>query len=123
VADVKTILVVDDESDLRVVLCQTLESMGYDTIPAANGSEAAEKAISHQPDLMLLDVMLPDMDGPAVARMLRQNPVTKDLPIIAISAGFDPAIRRNCLAAGCDDFISKPFTYELLADRVRALLA
>jgi CheY-like chemotaxis protein len=119
---VKKILVVDDDSDLRVFMSQTLDSMGYKPILAANGNEAAEQAISEKPDLILLDVELPDTDGPQIAKSLRNHPVTKDIPIIAVSAEFGSSVRQSCLSAGCNDFIAKPFTYELLEEKLREFL-
>lgn len=115
----KKILVVDDDSDLRVFMSQTLDAMGYKAILAGNGNEAVEKAISEKPDLVLLDVELPDIDGPQIARILRADPVTKDIPIIAVSAEFGSWVRQSCLSAGCNDFIAKPFTYEVLEEKLR----
>lgn len=115
----KKILVVDDDAHLREVMNLTLHSMGYQAITAANGNEGVEKAISESPDLILLDIMLPDVDGRQVARLLRQHPAFKDIPIIAITGSFDT--RRSCLNAGCNDFMSKPFTPELLEEKLRAL--
>jgi len=120
--NMKTILLVDDNSTLRHLMSLTLESMGYKPITAANGNEGVEKAIFSKPDLMLLDVMLPDIDGPQVAKILRHEPATKDIPIIAISAAFRASVRQDCLTAGCNDFIVKPFTSELLGEKLRSFM-
>ena len=120
--DMKTILVVDDNSTLRYLMSLTLQSMGYKPIMAANGTEGVERAIVDKPDLMLLDVMLPDINGPQVAEILRHKPVTKDIPIIAISAAFGSSLRQACLTAGCNDFIPKPFTSELLGEKLRSFI-
>jgi two-component system alkaline phosphatase synthesis response regulator PhoP len=120
--NMKTILVVDDNSTLLHLMSLTLQSMGYKPITAANGNEGVEKAIFDKPDLMLLDVMLPDMDGPQVAKILRHEPTTKDIPIIAISAAFGTSVRRACLTAGCNDFMLKPFTNELLGEKLRSFI-
>lgn len=101
-------------------MSQTLDSMGYKPIMAKDGNEGIEKAIYDKPDLILLDVMLPDIDGPQVAKILRLHPVTKNIPIIAISAAFGSEVRQRCLSAGCNEFMAKPFTYTLLAEKLRA---
>ena len=116
----KKVLVVEDDSDLRVFISQALDSMGYKPIHAGDGNEAVERAVSDKPDLILLDVMLPAIDGPQAAKILRWHPVTKDIPIIAMSAEFGSWVRQKCLNAGCNDFIAKPFTYELLEEKLRA---
>jgi CheY-like chemotaxis protein len=117
---VKTILVVDDNADLRKVISRILEVVGYNPISAANGNEGVEKAISEKPDLILLDAVLPDMDGPAAARLIRADLTSKDIPIIAMTGVFDSLIRQSCLEAGCNDYLVKPFPYELLNQKLRA---
>lgn len=114
------ILVVDDDPNFRELMNQTLESMGYKPITAANGNEGVEKAIFYKPDLVLLDVMLPDIDGPQVANILRDDPATKNIPIVGMSAAFGFSVRQSYIKVGFTDFIAKPFTYEVLEEKLRA---
>jgi CheY-like chemotaxis protein len=99
-----------------------LEFIGYKPIFAASGGEGIEKAVSEKPDLILLDVLLPDMDGPATARQVRADPRSKDIPIIAVTAAFDSLFRQSCLDAGCNDYLVKPFRYEVLEQKLRTLI-
>ncbi|NIO07873.1 MAG: response regulator [Deltaproteobacteria bacterium] len=116
------ILVVDDNPDLTHILELHLNSLGYDTLPAKSGRQALELAASEQPDLITLDITLPDMDGLEVARSIRQNSKTRDIPIIAVTARFLPEDRAMCIQGGCNDYISKPFTFRHLAARIENLL-
>ncbi len=116
------ILVVEDNSDMVDMLQMTLEHWGYDSIVAKNGREAVDMAASQLPDLVLLDIMMPNMDGLEAARLIRQNPKTHSIPILAVTAKVFPKDREECLQSGCNDYISKPFTLEELASRIEKLL-
>ena len=116
------ILVVDDQVQNIELLEAYLIPQGYDVVKAANGKEALELLSSNPIDLILLDVMMPGMDGFEVARKVRQDSIHKQLPIILVTALHESEDRVKGIEAGCDDFLSKPFDkYELLA-RVRSLL-
>ena len=88
--DRKKILVVDDEKDVLKVLKKGLTSEGYSVITASNGNEAMDLAKSRRPDIIILDVLMPDMDGGEVARRLKDEPETKDIPVIFLTGMFPP---------------------------------
>ncbi len=116
----KKILIVDDNSELLEVLQQGLKQ--YDLILAENGKQAVEIAYTLHPDLILMDLMMPEMDGPQAIGLIRQNLKTHSIPILAISAGFITNINKECAQIGCDDFIAKPFTFTQLGFRIEKLL-
>jgi len=117
----KKILIVEDNADLSKVLELLLKSP-YETISAKNGEEAVDLAVTEIPDLIIMDIIMPEMDGLEATRLIRQNPQTRSIPILAITAGVSIGIERECSQAGCDDFMAKPFTYEQLIPRIRKLL-
>lgn len=102
------ILLVEDDLYLSDVMQRALRSFNYDVMPAENGQEAIEAAISDPPDLIIMDLMMPVLDGFEATKSIRKNPRTKAIPIIAITAQFGPEIRDKCLATGFDDLILKP---------------
>ena len=116
----KKILIVDDNADLLDVLQQGLKQ--YDLILAENGKQAVEIANTLHPDVILMDLMMPEMDGPQAIGLIRQNPKTHSIPILAISADFITNIKEECSRIGCDDFIAKPFTFTQLGFRIEKLL-
>ena len=116
------ILIVDDNSDVREVLRCQLKMLGYVVISAENGYVGIEKASAEQPDLILMDVMMPEMDGWQASRAVRSNPKTKDIPILAATAMCRPADLKACLEAGCNGYIVKPFTMMELERKVRELI-
>jgi two-component system, cell cycle response regulator len=116
-----TILIVDDELAGREALEGVLFLEGYHLVFAENGKEACEKAAEAMPDVILLDVMMPNMDGYEVCRTMRADPVLKEIPILLITALDDRASRLRGIEAGADDFISKPFDRMELRARVRTI--
>ncbi len=116
-----TILVVDDEQNIRDLFSSLLAGPDYLLLFAANGADALESAYRHIPDLVLLDIMMPGMDGFEVCRRLRRDPRTKELPIIIVTALNDRQSRLLGIQAGADDFISKPFDLEELDARIRSI--
>jgi DNA-binding response OmpR family regulator len=116
------ILVVDDEPNVLRMVSYTLQIEGYEVVAAQNGAEALSKAQSEAPDLVILDVMMPDMSGIEVCKKLRDQPETIDLPIIMFSALSQVADKVKCLEAGADEYLTKPITPEELVARVKALL-
>ncbi len=111
-----TILIVDDEADGRFLVDAILEGQGYVLETARNGPEALEKASRLQPDLILLDVMMPDMDGFEVCSRIRNNPLTAEVPIIMLTAMDDRRHLLKGLESGADDYITKPYDcFELRA--------
>jgi two-component system cell cycle response regulator DivK len=119
----KKILIVEDHADMRELLTWQIELMGFMPIPAKHGKEGVEKAVAEQPDLILLDIMMPGMDGWEAARTLRANPETKDIPILAATALFRDSDLKSCLDAGCNGYIVKPFTFQELQGKVREYIA
>lgn len=117
-----TVLVVDDNQDIREVLDLLLQSEGYNTLQADSGKTAVELIATQHIDLVLLDIIMPEMDGYQVARYIRENPATKRLPIIMISGRNEDIDEALGLELGADDYIRKPFEPLLVRARVKACL-
>lgn len=118
----RTILVVDDEPVLVDTIAYNLEQAGYRVITAADGSSALEAAQRITPDLIILDIMLPEMDGLEVCRQLRREKNTATTPIMMLTARGDEIDKVVGLEVGADDYVTKPFGRRELLARVRALL-
>lgn len=118
----KRILVIDDLPENVFMLQDRLEHEGYEVITAYNGSTGIEKALSELPDLILLDVMMPDITGIEVCRRLVNNPTTKDIPIILVTAKSGAEDTKEGLEAGAFDYIKKPFNRIELLARVKSAL-
>lgn len=118
----KKILVVEDHADMRELLAWQIELMGFVPIMAKLAKEGVEKAIAEQPNLILMDVMMPGMDGRDAVRQLRARPETKDIPILAATALFRTTDLKSCLDAGCDGYIIKPFTFQELQVKLREFI-
>lgn len=116
------ILVVDDEDDIRDLLVFNLKREGYDTVEASDGAEALELARRRRPSLILLDVMLPRLDGLAVCRELGKDRTTEHIPIIMLTARGDDIDRIVGFELGADDYVVKPFNTRELLLRVKAML-
>ena len=116
------VLVVDDVATNRLLLRAKLSSAYYDVVVAENGTQALEMARSEQPDMVMLDVMMPDMDGFAVCAALKAAEATAHIPVIMVTALDTPEERIRGLEAGADDFLSKPFNDLALFARVRNLM-
>src|SRR5215470_11867702 len=118
----RTILVVDDEPGIVTIARDYLDRAGFRVITAGNGTDALRLARSERPSLLVLDLMLPGMDGLDVARALRGDPATRMLPIIMLTARVEETDRLIGLELGADDYITKPFSPRELVARVRAVL-
>ena len=116
------ILVVDDERDIVELLTFNLNAEGYEVITAANGLEALNQARAALPDLIVLDLMLPELDGLAVCEILRRLPSTALIPVIMLTAWKTGAARNIGLATGAEDYITKPFSPRDLVQRVNDTL-
>lgn len=114
------ILVVEDDENLRLALCDNLEDEGYDVVGVAGGRAALESAQSRPPQLVVLDIMLPDLDGYAVCRSLRQTGCTAKVLMLTARTLEDDVVRG--LDAGADDYLAKPYRLRELLARIRALL-
>ena len=120
--DKKTILVVDDEQSIRELLVYNLQKEGYNTIEAEDGLTAVELATNEKPDLILLDVMLPKMDGISVCKRIRYALNISNIPIIMISAKDTESDKIVGLEIGADDYITKPFKIREVMARIKANL-
>jgi two-component system cell cycle response regulator DivK len=119
----KRILVVEDGGDLRAIVVAVLTRVGgYETIEAANGREAVEKAVSEKPDLILMDVDLPDISGIDAARAVKSNPRTAHIPIIAQTGWGSHRWKSGALAAGIVAYLQKPVSIELIISTVEKFL-
>ena len=116
------ILAVDDEEDILELLRFNLAKEGFAVVCAASGEEALKAALSQRPDLILLDLLLPAMDGLEVARRLKSNPSTQEIPVIMVTAKGEEADIVTGLEFGAEDYITKPFSRKVLIARVRAVL-
>ncbi|QWW19907.1 response regulator transcription factor [Schaalia sp. 19OD2882] len=114
------LLVVDDEPNIRDLLASSLRFAGFDVISAEDGAGAYHKTVEEKPDLVVLDVMLPDMDGFTVTRRLREAGVT--VPVLFLTARDDMRDKIQGLTVGGDDYVTKPFGLEEVVARIRAIL-
>ena len=113
----KIILIVDDDENLREIFASMLRFSGYEILEAVTGREAVNKAISEKPDLILLDIELPDMRGSDVTRAIRNNSRSANIPIIGCSA-FGWEYRKEALDAGMDDYLVKPISLEVIKTKI-----
>ena len=118
----ETLLIVEDEADIREHISFNLEMSGYEVIKAADGEEGITLARRHQPDLIVLDIMLPGTDGLKVCRQLRSEAAPRKTPIMMLTARGEEDDQITGFEAGADDYITKPFSPRVLVARVKALL-
>lgn len=118
----KRILFIEDEPDQVKMICLRLEKSGFLVSTATNGEEGLLKAVKEKPDLVLLDIIMPGMDGFEVCRRLRNNPVTKQIPIIATTAAGAENLEQQCLSAGADECLRKPYESSDLLLKINGLL-
>ena len=118
----KRILLVEDNKDALEIFAHALNFLGYETTIAKNGTEAVDLAGTENPDLIMMDIMLPKMNGFEATAQLRNNPKTQFIPILAATAMALPGDREKCLRAGCDGYLAKPFTHKELGFAIERLL-
>ena len=118
----KTVLVVEDYADTRTLMRFLLEGYGYQVIEAADGQEAVEKAKEQHPDLILMDLSLPVMDGFTATQIIRKSNGGGKIPIIAVTA-YGNSYYRKAIEAGCDDLINKPLDFKKLEPILEQYLA
>jgi two-component system, cell cycle response regulator DivK len=116
------VLIVENHADMRAILVTILELMGFTAITSKNGKEGVEKAVAEKPDLILMDVMMPEISGWEATQMLRCHPETQDIPILAATVLFRPSDLQRCIDAGCNDYIVKPFTVRELRRKIDTLI-
>ena len=119
-ADMK-ILYVEDNDDNVYMLKNRLSRAGFTVVVATNGVQGIAMAASEQPDLILMDLTLPDIDGEEATRRIKADPATRRIPVIALTANAMAADREKALAAGCDDFDTKPVDMPRLLGKIEAL--
>jgi len=117
------ILLAEDSETARNLVQIQLTFLGYRVMTAKNGVEAVAKAIAELPDLIVMDVQMPVMDGLQATSQIRQEPTTQAIPILAATAKAMSGDREKCLAAGCNEYIAKPFTHRQLQIAVEKLLS
>ena len=118
----KKALVVEDNPDMLEVLSCQLQMLGFSVITANNGREGVEKALKDKPNLILMDIMMPVMDGREATRRIRSNRETENIPILATTAITKRSQLSECIEAGCNDYIVKPFAHKELASHIEKLL-
>ena len=116
------ILVVEDQDDLRAILRDFLTASGYDVVEAADGGEGVAKAQSERPDLILMDIQLPVLDGYDTTRQIRADPTLKATPIIAVSSYAMKGDEEKARASGCDHYVTKPYSPVKLLTLIRGFL-
>jgi two-component system cell cycle response regulator DivK len=119
----RRILLVEDNELNRDMLSRRLERKGFEVLMAEDGAAGIELARTQSPDLILMDMRLPDIDGWSATRRLKDEEATRRIPIIALTAHAMDRDRESALAAGCDDFDTKPVELDRLLDKINALLA
>lgn len=116
------ILVVDDERDLCELVSYNLTKAGFDVATAHSGRQALQQLSARAPDLVILDVMLPELSGTEIASRIRSNPATASIPILMLTAKTDEVDQIVGLTVGADDYVTKPFSMKVLLARVEAIL-
>lgn len=115
---IKKALVVEDHPDMLELLNWQLSLLGFSVITANNGRDGVMKAIDEKPHLILMDILMPGMDGLEATRLIRSNPKTQETPILAATVLFRESDLQSCIKAGCNDIILKPFTYQELKGKL-----
>jgi CheY-like chemotaxis protein len=116
------VMVVEDFEDNRFMMRRLLEMSGYRVLEAINGEEAVELAYRERPQLILMDLSLPQLDGLAATRRIRQNADLRNVPIVAVSAHDTADFHADALAAGCNDYVTKPIDFDQLEALLNRLL-
>jgi CheY-like chemotaxis protein len=117
------ILIIDDEDDIREVAALSLETVaGWDVTTASSGAQGLQRAVEYQPDAILLDVMMPGMDGPTTFRELRKNPATAHIPVLLLTAKVQSTDQRRFADLGVDAVLFKPFDPLTLSSQIAGVL-
>lgn len=122
-ADERVILTADDNQQIRMLVKAALRSLGHELLEAVDGEQALELAIEHKPDLVLLDVTMPKLDGWEVLRFMRQRPETANVPVMMLTTAAQQWDLENGASLGCNDYLTKPFTPADLRAHVERMLA
>ena len=119
----RTVLIVEDNEDNRIVYSTMLRHFGFAVDEAENGAEGILKARSNQPDLILMDIAIPLVDGWEAVQRLKKDPATSHIPIVALTAHAMPADRERAMQVGCDGYLAKPCEPRTVVEEVRRILA
>ena len=119
----RMILLVEDNALNRDVMVRMLDHWGYQALCAGDGAEAVDKALSEAPDLVLMDVTLPGIDGLEATRRIKADPAGRGLPVIALTDHILDEDRDRALEAGCIDFVAKPVDFPMLLEKIQSVLA
>lgn len=119
----RRVLLVEDNPAAMDVMQKELEFLGYDVLLACDGEQALRTAGAEHVDVIVMDILMPKMDGLEAASKLRADPKTQHIPVLAATAKAMPGDREQCLASGCDEYIAKPFTHKELDAVIKKLLA
>jgi DNA-binding response OmpR family regulator len=122
-ADEKKVLIVEDDPDIRKVLSMRLEINGFSVVEAEDGQQGLDMVKSKKPELIIMDLMMPKMDGFETCRMIRFDDEIKDIPIIVLSALNEESERKKAFEAGADAYFIKPFDLDLLLNKIKDLIA
>jgi len=118
----KTILYVEDNFENRVLVRRVLEADGYTMLEAGTAQEALHQLNAHMPDLILMDINMPEMDGYTLTAKIKENPAYKKTPIIAVTANVLRGDKERSLEAGCDGYIQKPIDIDILSEQIERYL-
>lgn len=121
--DKKRILVIEDEQDLALMIQTRLEISGYEVLVASDGQAGLTQATDFKPDLIMLDIILPNLDGYQVCQKLKQNPITEQIPIIILTASGLKDVEEKCLLAGANFCTRKPFNAQKLLEKIQELIS
>jgi two-component system, cell cycle response regulator DivK len=119
----KRILVVEDQPDNRQIIRDMLADTGYEIVEAENGEEALAAIAKQRPDLILMDIQLPVMDGYAATRRIKTDPALKSIPVIAVTSYALSGEEKKAREAGCDDYVPKPYSPRQLLAKIRQYLS
>ncbi|PYT04849.1 MAG: two-component system response regulator [Acidobacteria bacterium] len=118
-----TVLYIDDTENNRILVTRRLEKQGYRVVTAENAAEGLTRASAEAPDLILMDMGMPDLDGWSATQQLKADPKLRHIPVIALTAHAMQGDREKALEAGCDDYETKPFDFPRLFQKIQAHLA
>lgn len=118
----KRILYIEDEEEMVSMMRLRLEAAGYEYSSAADGEEGLKKIYSEKPGMVLLDILLPKIDGLALCRKIKDDPAVKNIPVLIVSASSGKDMEAKCFAAGADDIIVKPFDSRELLEKINKLV-
>ncbi len=120
--DKTLVLIADDEEDIKIILSMYLENMGYEIVTAYDGLDALEVIKERMPDVILMDIMMPTLDGIEVVRQIKAIDGLKDIPVIMLTAAAHSSMVEKAMAAGAVDYIAKPFEPEKVDEVIQCVL-